>query len=288
MSVWHQLKAGWAPAAAIVAATVAALAGSGRGAAPAPAPRASAEAVTPQAPAPPEGWDPFLADSPMPETGPADDAAPGLSGVVLEEIDVGRYSYLRLGDGDKPAFWAAVSKTSGQLGQRVTIESAELMTNFASPTLKRTFDAIYFGTLAQNGDAPAPAADHDPEKAGPHPGPGKGADGVPVGKLARARGPLGQTVAEVNHAPPGLTGKKARVRGVVVKSTRGVMGRTFLHLRDGSGEAADGSNDLTVTTSAEPEIGTEVLLEGTLERDRDFGSGYRYGVLLADATLVRD
>jgi hypothetical protein len=78
------------------------------------------------------------------------------------------------------------------------------------------------------------------------------------------------------------------VRAVVVKSTSGVMGRTFLHVRDGSGEAGSGTNDLAVTTTAEAAVGAELVLEGTIELDRDFGSGYRYRVLLADAMLVAD
>jgi len=285
MTVWHHLKTGWAPVAAIVGGTVAALSGSGHSSASVAAARAPTEASAP-APEPPQGWEPFLADAPSTEDEPDDDASPALSGEVLEEIDVGKYSYLRLGGGSKPEFWAAVPKTTGQLGRRVTVKNAELMTDFASPTLKRKFDAIYFGMLDDGAVQPEPAADHDPQKAGPHPGPGKGADAVPVGKVARAAGPLGHTVAELNRAVPELTGKKARVRGVVVKSTLGVLGRTFLHLRDGSGEAADGSNDLTITTSAEPAVGSEIVVEGTVERDRDFGSGYRYPVLLGDATLV--
>jgi hypothetical protein len=219
---------------------------------------------------------------------PSDDASTTLSGEVLEEIDVGKYSYLRLGGGDTPAVWAAVPKTTGQLGRRVVVSNAELMTNFASATLKRTFDTIYFGVLDEEPDSPLAVAGHDSETTGPHPGAGKGADGVRVGKVARVAGPLGHTVEELNHAPDALTGAKLRVRGIVVKRTPGVMGRTFLHLRDGSGDAADGSNDLTVTSSAEPDVGAEAVLEGTLERDRDFGSGYRYRVLLADATLVGD
>ena len=122
----------------------------------------------------------------------------------------------------------------------------------------------------------------------PHPGPGPNAEQVPVGQVPRASGPLARTVGELNAASPELTGVRARVRAVVVKSTSGVLGRTFLHVRDGSGDASIGSNDLAVTTAESPAVGTQVVLEGTIEVDKDFGSGYRYRVLLADAVLVAE
>jgi hypothetical protein len=73
---------------------------------------------------------------------------------------------------------------------------------------------------------------------------------------------------------------------VVVKSIGGILGRTFLHIRDGSGDEKAGNNDLTVTTTASPAVGERVLLEGTVVTDKDYGSGYRYPVLLEDARVL--
>ena len=228
-------------------------------------------------------WDPALIP-PLPSE--PEEAAPGanLAGQVLEQIDVDKYSYLRLGEPGAPGTWTAVPVTTSRLGKRVTVTSAQLMTHFVSATLKRTFEAIYFGVLDAQSDvshAPNPAAPG--EMARPHPGPGPGADSVPVGQLTRAKGPLGVTVAELNTNAPAMSGKKVRVHAVVVKTTSGVLGRTFLHVRDGSGKAKDGTNDLTVTSASEFPVGTQVLLEGTVSIDADFGAGYRYRVLLADA-----
>ena len=236
-------------------------------------------------------WDP-TSIPPMPEdSAQTGEAAPGtsLSGQVLEQIDVDKYSYLRLGEPGAPGTWAAVPVTNSRLGQRVTVTSAELMTHFVSATLKRTFESIYFGML----DAPtdvshAPGAMMPGEMAQPHPGPGPGADGVMVGHLSRATGPLGTTVAELNTSATAYSGKTVRVHAVVVKSTSGVLGRTFLHVRDGSGSAKDASNDLTVTSASEFPIGTQVLLVGKVSIDADFGSGYRYPVLLNDAVPSRE
>lgn len=149
-------------------------------------------------------------------------------------------------------------------------------------------------------DHPPIPADGDGEEAdqvaggfsdamlGPHPGAGKSADEVPVRNVPKAKGPHGRTVEEINVGRVALSGHTVRVRGIVVKSTPGVLGRTFLHLRDGTGDAESGSRDLTVTTQTEPAVGSDVLFEGTVQSDQDFGSGYRYDVVLRDATLVSE
>jgi hypothetical protein len=236
-------------------------------------------------------WDPALIP-PLPSE--PEEAAPGanLAGQVLEQIDVDKYSYLRLGEPGAPGTWTAVPVTTSRLGKRVTVTNAELMTHFVSATLNRTFETIYFGVL----DAPrAPnEVSHVAEPAAPgamdrpHPGAGPSADSVAVGHLSRATGPLGTTVAELNTAAAALSGKKVRVHAIVVKSTSGVLGRTFLHVRDGSGSAEAATNDLAVTSASEFPVGKELLLEGTVSLDADFGSGYRYRVLLTDAAPVAE
>jgi hypothetical protein len=265
----------------------------------APAARTSAPVRAEPLPAAPES----PADSAPPAWAHDRAEAPGaaspsdsrVSGQVLEQIDVAKYSYLRLGGQGAKDTWAAVPSTTSQLGKTVTVTSAQLMTQFESTSLKRTFDEIYFGVLqgaeAGNADAVDDAvrvAEADPTspQQAPHPGAGRSADTVPVAACEKARGPLGRTVAELNARDPGKAGTQARVRATVVKATSGVMGRTFVHLRDGTGKAGV-DNDLTATTTEELAVGSQVLLEGTIKIDEDFGSGYRYPVLLADARVVQ-
>jgi hypothetical protein len=69
----------------------------------------------------------------------------------------------------------------------------------------------------------------------------------------------------------------------VVKFTGNVMGKNWVHIRDGSG--GEGSNDLTVTTSAVVNVGDLVVVEGQVVVDQDFGYGYTYEVLVEDASV---
>jgi hypothetical protein len=219
--------------------------------------------------------------APIPDEEPSEEPKT-ISGEVLERIAVEKYTYLRLGEPGSAGTWTAVASTDGaRFGERVSVRGAQLMTGFVSATLKRTFDAIYFGVL--DGAAGTGAA-----AGNPHASSAASAGAMAVPTLPRAPGPLGRTIAELTAQRAALQGKPARVRGVVVKSIGGILGRTFLHVRDGSGDEKSGDNDLTVTTDSSPAVGERVLLEGTVVTDKDYGSGYRYPVLLEDARLLSE
>jgi hypothetical protein len=84
-----------------------------------------------------------------------------------------------------------------------------------------------------------------------------------------------------------LKNKPVVVRGKVVKYTPDVMGKNWIHLRDGTGSAADSTNDVLVTSKASTKIGDVVVARGTVRTDVDFGSGYSYKVLVDEATLQK-
>jgi hypothetical protein len=127
----------------------------------------------------------------------------------------------------------------------------------------------------------APAAAEAPQMPADHPV-AKAGEEVDLSGIAKADG--GKTVAEVFAEKASLAGKPVTVRGKVVKVNGGIMGKNWLHVRDGSG--AEGTNDLTVTTSGElPELGTIVVVTGPVTLDKDFGMGYQYAVILEDAEV---
>jgi len=213
---------------------------------------------------------------------PAAPAPASITGKVLEVKDVETYTYLRLKTA-KGEIWAAVGKAPVKVGSEVTIEHVSMMANFESKTLKRKFDQIAFGSLAGSGAAAhAPAGD----MAAAHAGLSKVADVGDV-KVARATGPDARTVAEVVGKRTDLKDKTVVVRGKVVKFTPGVMDKNWIHLRDGTGSAADGTNDIVVTTQDETQIGAVVLVKGVVHTDKDLGSGYSYKVLIEEATLQK-
>jgi hypothetical protein len=106
------------------------------------------------------------------------------------------------------------------------------------------------------------------------------------GAVPRSTAANGRTVAEVFAELAALREQRVRVRGTVVKRTDGVLGKTYLHLQDGSGSPTRQDYDLTVTTHDAFEVGETVEVEGQLRVDQDLGVGYRYAALLEAAARV--
>ena len=241
---------------------------------------------------------------------PAAHGAPGapggVSGKILETMDSGGYTYIKLQtpDGEK---WAAVRQTVVKVGDEATIASAMVMKGFHSKTLDRTFDEILFGELGSAGGPPA--GPHGGMAAGPHGGmaaapaegapaaapaeiPGHAAPAVggpePIAEpIARAESAEGHTVAEVFEKKADLAGKPVAIRGKVTKYNSGIMGKNWLHLQDGSGAPEAKNFDLTVTSADEATVGDVVIIRGTVAVDKDFGAGYAYDVIVEDATVTK-
>jgi hypothetical protein len=123
----------------------------------------------------------------------------------------------------------------------------------------------------------------------PHGGTGDspgGSAAPPLSVPTLERAPGGRLIAELVIARYQLDGKRVRVRGQVTKVTPDVQGRAFFHLRDAETSAAGPAVDLVVTSVVAPVRGQVAVFEGTLRADDDIGIGYKYPVLLEDASVV--
>lgn len=110
-------------------------------------------AAAPAPPAAPPAFGGMPRFSPVPAQAPAAAAAAAptenVTGAIAEVIQVPNFTYLRLStaSGDQ---WAAVAAKEGlAVGQQATIVNAMLMENFASKTLNRSFERIWFGELGK-------------------------------------------------------------------------------------------------------------------------------------------
>jgi hypothetical protein len=202
-----------------------------------------------------------------------------LTGQVLEHIAAPPYSYVRIRT-SKGDVWAAVNEARIEKGSQVTVSSPMLMKDFESKALKRTFDEIYFGTLAPDGVAATDAAGN------PHTGTTSTAAPFDV-NVEKATGSNARTIAETWAQASALEGKGVTIRGKVVKYNEGVMGKNWIHLQDGSGDVGQRTNDLTVTSADVASVGQTVSVTGTVHTNRDFGSGYVYRVIVEDAKILK-
>jgi hypothetical protein len=218
-------------------------------------------------------------------------AGEAIQGRVREKIDVAQYTYLRL-ETSAGEVWTAVPKAQVAVGDTVAVANAMWMENFKSATLDRTWPRIAFGTLSGGAEAKpqgpgmfAAAAASAPSSAELPPGHPQPAAPADVGDVhvAKAPGPRGRTIADVYAQKAELKEKQVAVRGKVVKATNGVLGKNWLHLRDGTGSGE--TSDLTVATTDTATVGATVVATGTVRLDRDLGAGYHYDVIVEDAHL---
>lgn len=93
-----------------------------------------------------------------------------------------------------------------------------------------------------------------------------------------------KTVAALNQNKATLAGKTISAQGKVVKVNNGIMGRNFVHVQDGTGDAT--SNNLVVTSKQTANVGDQVVISGVVVVNRDFGSGYSYPLLIEEASIT--
>jgi hypothetical protein len=201
---------------------------------------------------------------------PATQAGEALTGTVKQTIPAGKYLYIELETTTGGPTWTAVLTEPVTIGSKITIVNANLMQKFRSPTLDRTFDAIWFGTL-QRAKVEAPASAPKAAAAAPE----------------QVEGMEGSTrVADLFAKKTELTGKPVTIRGKVVKFNAQIMGRNWVHVQDGSGTAATKDHDILVTGDLTAKVGDVVTIKGTLAVDKDFGAGYSYDVLVEKSEIV--
>jgi len=242
-----------------------------------------------------------------------------LQGIVAETMNSSGYTYLLL-ESAQGKIWVAIPETPVKIGQAVTCAPGMTMNNFVSKTLSRTFDTIVFSPGLDKGEAAAAkqpsaapvkgqeAVDFNAalqaEKGG-----GKAVTGASAGagiameqsagsagavvpssadvNVNKATGPNSYSVAECFEQAKELNSKTIRVRGKVMKVSRMIMGKNWVHIQDGTGNPLNNQHDLVVTTEEDPADGTVVTAEGVLSANRDFGAGYKYEVIIENARVEK-
>ncbi len=225
---------------------------------------------------------------PAPETKTKADAPAAsfaLSGKVVETMNAGGYTYVCLEKkGEKT--WVAVPEMRVSVGQEAAFQPGSEMINFKSKSLNRTFDRIIFsgGPVSPQSASGVPAVQGEPAKNVT----GSKAASAPVDKNAKvekAAGPDAYSVGEVFDKRKALDKKAVVVRGKVVKVSKEILGTNWIHLQDGTGDSKKSTHDLVVTSGDLPSVGDVVTVKGTVSKDKDFGYGYKYSVIIEKASV---
>jgi hypothetical protein len=194
--------------------------------------------------------------------------------IVQEVINGNSYTYLKGKEGDA-VFWMAVTRREMKVGESITFRNPLEMPDFTSKELQKTFETIYFVSEIGNESS---HFDTKPAVANPHAGLDIEAKKISVEPIEG-----GVSIGDLISNRDSYSKKVIRIKGKVVKFSKAIMGKNWVHLQDGTGEP--GSDDLLVTTQDAVAVGDVVVFEGTITLNKDFGSGYSYEILMEEAKL---
>ncbi|MBL0044888.1 MAG: hypothetical protein IPP33_11010 [Flavobacteriales bacterium] len=195
--------------------------------------------------------------------------------VALEALPTSKYVYVRVKEGEEE-FWVAAMKQDVAIGRSYFYRGGLLKTDFHSTEYKRTFDKVYLiSQLVPSDHGGAGGGMGMPSTASPGT-PAMGGASTPV------EGAEPVKVAALVADPKKFEGKAVRLTGKVAKVNPNIMGRNWIHLKDGSKD----DYDLVITCALPLPEGKTVTMVGTVVLGKDFGSGYNYDILLENGTLV--
>jgi hypothetical protein len=201
--------------------------------------------------------------------------------VVNEVIPASRYVYLNVTEAGN-SFWIATRSQDITQGETYFYRGGLLKTNFESKEHRRTFDKIYLvsnlvpekhggnsGELGNTVNTPNNGETIQKELIPTH-----------TEKAVQNKGQI--TIAELVAHPEVYEGKSVQLSGTCVKVNPNIMNRNWIHLKDGTQD----DFDLVITSATFIPEGQKVTLKGIVNRNRDFGAGYTYALIVENATVV--
>lgn len=227
---------------------------------------------------------------------------PSHIGTVTTIEQAGRYTYIRLAlDPDGEEIWIAAA-FAAEVGDRIEYAGGVPMRDFHSTMLDRTFDHILFVTnmrrlgddsIQEANDSIDEGNDSIEEKDSVAMPDDEYHRGLDTGQVTAAPPQAGEialsgeeiSIAEVFSERETLDGQGIRLKARVLKISRHIMGRHWVTLSDGTGEAPN--DTLLATTLQEDgiEIGDTLSVGGIVRANVDLGGGYRYQVILEEAVF---
>lgn len=193
----------------------------------------------------------------------------GLHTVIAKKaLPTQKYVYVLVQEGEQEEYWIATTKQEIVPGNAYFFRDGLLKTNFESREHNMTFDKIFFVSKLV-------ASDHGNKSSGNN----KKVTGSD--KSIDLKGSV--KISELVANPKKYEGKTIQVSGECLKINSNIMGRNWIHINDGTTK----DYDLVITSGSSVQVGQTFIMTGTVALDKDFGSGYRYDILLENGILVK-
>jgi len=187
---------------------------------------------------------------------------------VQETLNSGGYTYMKVKDGNN-IYWIAMTQRNTKVGDTIKYDEQGWMKNFHSKTLNRTFDNILFAGEVTTQTQAQKLQDIKPNI---------------MSSKYQTKGTI--TIAELFKNRDAYVGKVVTVRAKVTKVSEQIMKLNWIHVEDGS--RFSNMDDLVFTSSnAVPKVGDIVYAKGTVVKDKDFGYGYFYPLIIQKASFSK-
>ena len=191
---------------------------------------------------------------------------------VISFLQADKYTYMEVEE-DDATFWVAVSKMSVSVGDKFFYAGGLLKRDFYSREFDRNFETLYL--VSRITPAPGNSSSTSGEKSKAE------VERVEIDVPSDA-----VSLSALFANKQDYNGKTIKVKGQCIKINNQIMDRNWVHVEDGS--ELDGEKiDLTITTMEMVPLGAVVVFEGVINLNKDFGAGYRYDIIMEDASVVR-
>ena len=192
---------------------------------------------------------------------------------VIEVLQTSNYTYLKVEEDDN-IFWIAVISREAKPGDVLYYSRSMEMKNFTSRELDRTFPSVLF--VEDISDKPPVAQNPASKQKTPGRPVIQKKENIHIEPVKD-----GISIADLYKNPGAYAGKSVKIRGVVVKYSKEIMKKNWVHLQDGT-QFSD-KYDLTITTIDSVEVSNIVTFTGIISLNKDFGYGYSYDIIMEDA-----
>jgi hypothetical protein len=167
-----------------------------------------------------------------------------------------------------------------------------VMKDFTSKSLNKTFDQLVFVSAIISTDKSAQGSATANMHASNNAHMSKSAQSAHGSKTATTTEAInvnknknGYSVEELHTKKADLDSKNIKVNAKVVKVSKNIMGKDWIHLQDGTGSA--GTNDIIATSkNSTVKVGDTVTAEGIVKTNVDLGYGYKFSIIIEQAKFT--
>lgn len=202
--------------------------------------------------------------------------------VINEIVPTANYIYLKVSENNKE-FWIAVNSTDAKIGETYFYVGGLLKNNFESKALNKVFEELYLvGNLVssrhgeQTGSVPSNNTQID-----------NSGDVKPVSSNTAKQNIVRQAgsikISELVNNVKKYEGKTVQLDGECTKINLGIMGKNWIHLKDGSQD----DYDLVITSDEIVDVGSVLTIKGDVVLNKDFGAGYKYDLILENGIILK-